>query len=64
MIHSLRLKNFKALLGWLILSDEDGILAVHPNQRVELLEGTDILPILSNIHLSLTVEQIFSWLNI
>ncbi|BAZ12927.1 hypothetical protein NIES4071_47610 [Calothrix sp. NIES-4071] len=51
-------------LGWLILPDEAGILAVHPNQRVELLEGTDLLPILSNIDLSLTVEQIFNWLNI
>lgn len=51
-------------LGWLILPDEDGILVVHPNQRVELLEGTDLLPILSNIDLSLTVEQIFNWLNI
>jgi Uma2 family endonuclease len=51
-------------LGWLILPDEAGILAVHPNQRVELLEGTDLLPILNNIDLSLTVEQIFSWLNI
>jgi Uma2 family endonuclease len=51
-------------LGWLILPDEAGILAVHANQRVELLERTDILPIISNIDLSLTVEQIFSWLNI
>ncbi|OKH54031.1 hypothetical protein NIES2101_08125 [Calothrix sp. HK-06] len=51
-------------LGWLILPDEAGILAVHPNQRVELLERTDILPIISNIDLSLTVEQIFNWLNI
>ena len=51
-------------LGWLILPDEAGILVIHPNQRVELLEGTDLLPILSNIDLSLTVEQIFRWLNI
>jgi Uma2 family endonuclease len=51
-------------LGWLILPDEAGILAVHPNQRIELLEATDTLPILSNIDLSLTVEQVFSWLNI
>jgi Uma2 family endonuclease len=51
-------------LGWLILPDEAGILAVHPNQRIELLEASQSLPILSNIDLSLTVEQVFSWLNI
>ncbi len=51
-------------IGWLILPDEDGILAIHPNQRIELLEATDVLPILSYIDLSLTVEQVFSWLNI
>ncbi len=51
-------------LGWLILPDEAGILAVHPNQRIELLEASYSLPILSNIDLSLTVEQVFSWLNI
>jgi Uma2 family endonuclease len=51
-------------LGWLILPDEAGIFAVHPNQRIELLEATDTLPILSIINLSLTVEQVFSWLNI
>ncbi len=51
-------------LGWLILPEEAGILAVHPNQRVELLEATDLLPILNNIDLCLTVEQVFSWLNL
>jgi Uma2 family endonuclease len=51
-------------LGWLILPEESGILTVHPNQRIELLEATDLLPILSNIDLSLTVEQVFSWLNL
>ena len=51
-------------LGWLIVPDEVGIFAVHPNQRIELLEATDTLPILSSIDLSLTVEQVFSWLNI
>lgn len=51
-------------LGWLIIPDEASILAVHPNQHIELLEAKDSLPILSNIDLSLTVEQVFSWLNI
>jgi Uma2 family endonuclease len=51
-------------LGWLILPDEAGILTVHPNQNIQLLEGTDSLPILSNIDLPLTVEEVFNWLNI
>ena len=51
-------------LGWLIIPSEAGILTVHPNQRIELLEAKDLLPILSNIDLSLTVDQVFSWLNI
>ncbi|MBW4602231.1 MAG: Uma2 family endonuclease [Calothrix sp. FI2-JRJ7] len=51
-------------LGWLLLPDEAGIFVVHPDQRIELLEATDLLPVLSNLDLSLTVEQVFSWLNI
>ncbi len=51
-------------LGWLILPDEAGILVVDPNQRIELLEASHSLPVLSGIDLSLTVEQVFSWLNI
>lgn len=51
-------------LGWLILPEEVSILTVHSNQRIQLLAGIDPLPILSNIDLSLTVEQVFSWLNI
>ena len=38
-------------LGWLILPEEDSILTVHPNQRIQLLTLIDPLPILSNIHL-------------
>jgi Uma2 family endonuclease len=51
-------------LGWLIFPDEASILTISPNQRVEMLTGTDSLPVLSNIDLSLTVEQIFSWLTL
>lgn len=51
-------------LGWLILPDEDSILTVFPNQRIELFEGKDQLPVLNNIDLSLTVEQVFSWLSL
>ncbi|MBE9053796.1 Uma2 family endonuclease [Nostocales cyanobacterium LEGE 11386] len=51
-------------LGWLIFPEEASILTIFPNQRVEMLTGTDPLPIFSNIDLSLTVEQVFSWLTL
>ncbi|ALF54505.1 hypothetical protein ACX27_19320 [Nostoc piscinale CENA21] len=51
-------------LGWLIFPDEANILTIFPNQRVEMLTGTAQLPILSNIDLTLTVEQVFSWLTL
>lgn len=51
-------------LGWLIFPEEASILTIFPNQRVEMLTGRDQLPILSKIDLSLTVEQVFSWLNL
>jgi hypothetical protein len=34
------------------------------NQRVEMFTGKDVLPILSDIDLSLTVEQVFAWLTL
>ncbi|HYW17937.1 MAG TPA: Uma2 family endonuclease [Nodularia sp. (in: cyanobacteria)] len=51
-------------LGWLIFPEEASILTIFPNQRVEMLTGADSLPVLSNIDLSLTVEQVFSWLTL
>jgi len=51
-------------LGWLIFPEEANILTIFPNQRVEMLKGTDQLPILSNVDLTLTVEQVFSWLTL
>ncbi len=49
-------------LGWLIDPTEDAILVVSENQRVQLFQGGDTLPNLKNIPLTLTVEQVFSWL--
>ncbi|MEA5582663.1 Uma2 family endonuclease [Nodularia harveyana UHCC-0300] len=51
-------------IGWLIFPEEASILSIFPNQRVEMLTGADSLPILNNIDLSLTVEQVFSWLTL
>jgi len=46
-------------LGWLIDPEEESILVVFPEQRVQLLRGTAQLPILREIGLELTVEQVF-----
>jgi Uma2 family endonuclease len=51
-------------LGWLIDPEEESILVVFPEQRVQLLRGTAPLPILSEIELELTVEQVFGWLTL
>jgi Uma2 family endonuclease len=49
-------------LSWLIDSAEDSILTLLPDQRIQLLSGTDSLPLLAGIDLTLTVDQFFSWL--
>ncbi|NER48800.1 MAG: Uma2 family endonuclease [Symploca sp. SIO1A3] len=51
-------------LGWLIEPKDESILAIFPGQRVQLLRGTDVLPVLKGITLELTVEQVFSWLKL
>ncbi|MDJ0597275.1 MAG: Uma2 family endonuclease [Crocosphaera sp.] len=49
-------------LGWLIYPEEESILVVFPEQKVQLFRGVQQLPILTGIDLQLTVEQIFNWL--
>jgi Uma2 family endonuclease len=51
-------------LGWLIDPLEKSVLVVLPEQRVQLLTGTDSLPVLSELHLSLTVADVFGWLSL
>lgn len=51
-------------LGWLIFPEEESILIILPGQRVEMLTDADLVPMLSSIDSSLTVEQVFSWLRI
>lgn len=49
-------------LGWLIDPEEESILIVFSEQRVRLLHGDVSLPVLRELELVLTVEQVFSWL--
>lgn len=51
-------------IGWLIDPEVDSILTVAADQRVQILSGDRLLPILSEISLSLTVEQVFGWLSL
>ena len=51
-------------LGWLINPEEEVILVVFSEQKVKLFKGEDILPVLENIDLKLTVNNVFSWLSI
>ncbi|MGG6270160.1 Uma2 family endonuclease [Leptolyngbya sp. AN03gr2] len=51
-------------LGWLLDAEEESILIVLPDQRVQLLSGADQVPVLSGLELGLTVEQIFNWLTL
>lgn len=51
-------------LGWLINPEEEVILVVFPEQRIKLFRGEDALPVLENIDLKLTVNDVFSWLTL
>lgn len=51
-------------LGWLIDPAEKSILVIFPNQRVQLLRGMNPLPVVNDIALELTVEQVFGWLTL
>jgi len=50
-------------LGWLIDPEEETVLIVFPEQRVQLLRGDAPLPVLPEIDLKLTVNQLFGWLS-
>lgn len=51
-------------LGWLIDPEVDSVLTVAADQRVQILSGNRSLPVLSEIPLSLTVDQVFDWLSL
>jgi Uma2 family endonuclease len=51
-------------LGWLVDPEDESILIIFPQQRVQLLKGESQLPILSGIDLQLTVNQVFAWLTL
>jgi Uma2 family endonuclease len=50
-------------LGWLLDPEDENILVVFGDRRIQIFQGTDQLPVLNGIELDLTPEQIFSWLS-
>ncbi|BBD60808.1 hypothetical protein NIES2109_36070 [Nostoc sp. HK-01] len=54
--------KFGSRLGWFLDTDDLSVLVFLPEQQPELFQGEDTLPILPEIELRLTVNQIFSWL--
>jgi Uma2 family endonuclease len=49
-------------LGWFVDPDDLSILGFLPQQQPILFQGNDALPVLPEIELVLTVEQVFGWL--
>ncbi|QMS91602.1 Uma2 family endonuclease [Nostoc edaphicum CCNP1411] len=49
-------------LGWLIDPSERCILVYQPNSLPDLLAGQDILSVLEDLNLTLSVNEVFAWL--
>ncbi|PHJ59241.1 hypothetical protein VF14_16920 [Nostoc linckia z18] len=49
-------------LGWLIDPSDRCIFVYQPNRLPDLLAGQDILPVLEDMNLTLSVDEIFAWL--
>ncbi len=58
----LHCSEYGTQLGWLIDPEQETVLVIFPEQRVKLLRGDHLLPVLENIDLKLTVNDVFSWL--
>ena len=54
--------NYRGRLGWFIDPEDLSILAFIPSQQPILLQGSEVLPVLPEIELVLTVDQVFGWL--
>jgi Uma2 family endonuclease len=59
ILHGLK---YGCQLGWLLDPDDRSILVFQPKQQPELRQGKDDLIVLNELELTLTVEQVFSWL--
>lgn len=51
-------------LGWLIDTDEKIIMVFEPQKPLKIYRHDEILPMIKNVNLQLTPNEIFSWLKI
>ncbi|MEH2379641.1 MAG: Uma2 family endonuclease [Nostoc sp.] len=59
ILHCLK---YGSRLGWFLDPDDLSILVFLPERQPVLLQGEDFLPVLPEIELALTVNQVFGWL--
>ncbi|PZV07921.1 MAG: hypothetical protein DCF22_21175 [Leptolyngbya sp.] len=51
-------------LGWMLDPDDYSIWVFQPQKAPEIYRGDRTLPVLTSIHLTITVNQIFEWLQV
>lgn len=49
-------------LGWLLDPENESVLAIFPESRVKLYQGTETLPMLNGIDLDVSATEVFNWL--
>ncbi len=53
-----------SLLGWLIDPEIRSVLIYWPNRSPEICTNDDLLPVLPDLELTLSADQLFSWLRL
>lgn len=51
-------------LGWLIDPEAESILTLSAESQIKLFRGSQVLPVLSDLDLALSAEDVFNWLNL
>lgn len=51
-------------LGWILDPEDESIVVVFGDRRVQVLRDSDRLPTIKGIELELTAQQIFNWLSL
>mgnify|MGYP001794419573 CR=1 FL=1 len=51
-------------LGWMLDPEADSVLAISADSRIKLYKGTDALPVLSGLELTLSASDVFGWLSL
>lgn len=61
ILHCLR---YGSLLGWLVDPEMRSVLVYWPNRLPEICTGDDVLPVLADLELTLSAEQLFRCLRL